>query len=45
MNNKVGNISYYDPCTGKLFYKPYSEKQVKLIDEGTKLIDGKYKNH
>src|SRR4051812_15568366 len=33
MNNKVGNISYYDPAADNTFTKPYSEETGKMIDE------------
>jgi AFG3 family protein len=43
MNNKVGNISYYDPQTENMFTKPYSEETGKLIDdEVRKLIEEAY---
>ena len=43
MNNKVGNISYYDPAQENYFTKPYSEETGKLIDEEVrKLIDEAY---
>ena len=32
MNDKVGNISYYDPNSDQTFTKPYSEETGKLID-------------
>src|SRR5580704_9541541 len=43
MNDKVGNISFYDPAQENSFTKPYSEETSKLIDqEVRKLIDKAY---
>ena len=43
MNDKVGNISYYDPQQDQTFTKPYSEETSKIIDqEVRKLIDEAY---
>ena len=43
MNDKVGNVSYYDPQQETTFTKPYSEETSMLIDqEVRKLIDGAY---
>jgi cell division protease FtsH len=43
MNDKVGNISFYDPQQENSFTKPYSEETSRLIDEEVrKLIDGAY---
>lgn len=43
MNDKVGNVSYYDPAQESGFTKPYSEETGKLIDEEVrKLIDEAY---
>ncbi len=43
MNDKVGNVSFYDPQTENSFTKPYSEETSKLIDEEVrKLIDTAY---
>jgi cell division protease FtsH len=43
MNDKVGNISFYDPQQETSFTKPYSEETSKLIDEEVrKLIDQAY---
>ncbi len=43
MNDKVGNISFYDPQADNSFTKPYSEETAKLIDEEVrKLIDAAY---
>ena len=33
MNDKIGNISYYDPTQENTFTKPYSEETGKMIDE------------
>ncbi len=33
MNDKVGNVSYYDPTQDNTFTKPYSEETGKMIDE------------
>ncbi|MFT3978836.1 MAG: ATP-dependent zinc metalloprotease FtsH [Ferruginibacter sp.] len=43
MNDKVGNISFYDPNQENYFTKPYSEETGKMIDEEVrKLIDDAY---
>jgi len=43
MNEKVGNVSFYDPQQETSFTKPYSEETSKLIDEEVrKLIDEAY---
>ncbi len=43
MNEKVGNISYYDPAQENYFTKPYSEETGKLIDNEVRiLIDSAY---
>ncbi|MFT3909958.1 MAG: ATP-dependent zinc metalloprotease FtsH [Ferruginibacter sp.] len=43
MNDKVGNISFYDPAQENYFTKPYSEETGKMIDqEVRKLIDDAY---
>lgn len=43
MNDKVGNISFYDPQQEQTFTKPYSEETSKMIDEEVrKLIDKAY---
>jgi AFG3 family protein len=43
MNDKIGNISFYDPHQDQTFTKPYSEETSKLIDEEVrKLIDQAY---
>ncbi len=43
MNDKIGNISFYDPQSENNFSKPYSEETGKLIDEEVrKLVEGVY---
>jgi AFG3 family protein len=43
MNDKVGNISFYDPQQETTFTKPYSDETAKMIDqEVRKLIDDAY---
>ncbi len=43
MNDKVGNISFYDPQQENSFTKPYSEETARMIDdEVRKLIDAAY---
>jgi cell division protease FtsH len=43
MNDKIGNVSFYDPQQEAAFTKPYSEETSKLIDqEVRKLIDTGY---
>ncbi len=43
MNDKVGNVSFYDPQQENTFTKPYSEETSKMIDEEVrKLIDVAY---
>jgi cell division protease FtsH len=43
MNDKIGNVSFYDPQQENAFTKPYSEETSKLIDqEVRKLIDDAY---
>ena len=43
MNDKIGNVSFYDPQQENTFTKPYSEETSKMIDhEVRKLIDGAY---
>jgi AFG3 family protein len=41
MNDKIGNISYYDPQSEGSFQKPYSEETGKIIDQEIKLISDK----
>ncbi|MEP7080224.1 MAG: ATP-dependent zinc metalloprotease FtsH [Ginsengibacter sp.] len=33
MNDKVGNVSYYDPAQENTFQKPFSEETGKMIDQ------------
>jgi cell division protease FtsH len=43
MNDKVGNVSFYDPQQENYFTKPYSEETGKMIDqEVRKLIEDAY---
>jgi cell division protease FtsH len=43
MNEKVGNISFYDPQQDNTFTKPYSEETGRMIDEEVrKIIDQAY---
>ena len=43
LNERVGNISYYDSQGRDAFTKPYSEDTAKVIDEEvSKLIEGQY---
>ena len=43
MNDKIGNVSFFDPQQENSFTKPYSEETSKLIDEEVrKLIDTAY---
>jgi cell division protease FtsH len=43
MNDKVGNISFYDPQQENSFTKPYSDETARMIDEEVrKLIDEAY---
>ncbi|MEZ5053544.1 MAG: ATP-dependent zinc metalloprotease FtsH [Chitinophagales bacterium] len=43
MNDKVGNVSFYDPQQDTTFTKPYSDETAKVIDEEVrKLIDSAY---
>lgn len=43
MNDKIGNISFYDPQQEATFTKPYSDETAKMIDEEVrKLIDTAY---
>jgi len=41
MNDKIGNISFYDPQSEGSFQKPYSEETGKVIDQEIKLISDK----
>jgi cell division protease FtsH len=38
MNDKVGNISFYDPTQENVFTKPYSEETGKMIDQEVRLL-------
>jgi cell division protease FtsH len=43
MNEKVGNVSFYDPQQEYTFQKPYSEETAKLIDDEVRgLIESAY---
>lgn len=43
LNERVGNISFYDSQGRDAFTKPYSEETAKVIDEEvSKLIEGQY---
>ncbi len=44
MNDKVGNVSFYDPNQGEYnFTKPYSDETAKMIDQEVRaLIDDAY---
>ena len=43
MNEKIGNVSFYDPAQENQFTKPYSEETSKMIDEEVRqLIDKAY---
>ncbi len=43
MNDKIGNVSFFDPQQENYFTKPYSEETGKMIDEEVrKLIDAAY---
>lgn len=43
MNEKVGNVSFYDMVNNSAFSKPYSDETAKMIDEeARKLIDEQY---
>ncbi|MDA9169138.1 ATP-dependent zinc metalloprotease FtsH, partial [Crocinitomicaceae bacterium] len=42
LNDKIGNVSYYDP-NGNQFTKPYSDETAHVIDEEvSKLIESQY---
>ncbi len=44
LNDKVGNITYYDSSGQDAFIKPYSEETAKIIDEEiSKMIEIQYK--
>lgn len=38
MNDKIGNISFYDPTQEQTFTKPYSEETGKIIDEEVRFL-------
>ena len=38
MNDKIGNVSFYDPTQENTFTKPYSEETGKIIDEEVRKI-------
>jgi cell division protease FtsH len=40
MNDKVGNVSYYDPAQENTFQKPFSEETGKMIDEEVRKLIG-----
>ncbi len=43
MNDKIGNVSFYDPSQENTFQKPFSEEKGKIIDEEVrKMIDAAY---
>lgn len=43
MNEKVGNVSFYDPSAENTFTKPYSEETGNIIDEEVRgIIDQAY---
>ncbi|SJZ62183.1 ATP-dependent zinc metalloprotease FtsH [Sediminibacterium ginsengisoli] len=43
MNNKIGNVSFYDPSQENTFTKPFSEETGKIIDEEVRgIIDNAY---
>lgn len=43
LNDKVGNMSYYDPQGNGGFTKPYSDATAQIIDEEvSKMIEGQY---
>ncbi len=43
LNDKVGNMSFYDPQGNGGFTKPYSDATAQIIDEEvSKLIEGQY---
>ena len=33
LNEKIGNVSYYDPTSDTTFSKPYSEETARIIDQ------------
>nr|WP_246008170.1 ATP-dependent zinc metalloprotease FtsH [Chitinophaga lutea] len=38
MNDKIGNVSFYDPNSDQAFTKPYSEETSKMIDHEVRLL-------
>lgn len=38
MNDKVGNVSFYDPQNDYSFNKPYSEETARIIDEEVRCL-------
>ena len=38
MNDKIGNVSFYDPNSDQAFTKPYSEETSKMIDQEVRLL-------
>jgi len=43
LNEKIGNISYYDSRGGDMFTKPYSDDRARVIDEEvSKMIESQY---
>lgn len=38
MNDKIGNVSFYDPTQENTFTKPYSEETGKMIDKEVRLL-------
>ena len=43
LNDKIGNISYYDSRGGDMFTKPYSDDRARIIDEEvSKMIESQY---
>ena len=43
LNDKIGNLSYYDPTAEASFSKPYSEQTAQIIDqEISKIIESSY---
>lgn len=43
MNEKVGNVSFYDMQNQNTFNKPFSEETAKMIDvESRKIIEDQY---
>ncbi|PUZ28798.1 AAA family ATPase [Chitinophaga parva] len=38
MNDKVGNVSFYDPNNDQAFTKPYSDETARMIDEEVRIL-------